>query len=276
MRTEKINLRDNPTEYSFMPTLEAYLIDKTETKRPFVLVIPGGGYTAVCSDREGERIALSYNAAGFSAGVLDYCVEPHLFPEPLYDAAAAIKAVRIHADEWGIDKDRIAVCGFSAGGNLAGLISTLWNNPSVFGNDDIESEICKPNAMISIYGVLTGDLPGCELFLRHFVGGDDEAKRNDDSVYALTCCDKQVNRQTPPAFLFNTAEDSLVSADNAMFYAHALKKLDIPFELHIFPKGAHGLSLVSDETYWAKPRFSREYPWMSLSIQWLMELYGII
>lgn len=91
MRCFKVDVRKEPTEYGFMPTMQMYLLEEPEKKRPIVLIAPGGGYTMLCIEADGEKTAMQYNAAGFHAAVLSYSVEPHHFPEPQRDLMSAIR-----------------------------------------------------------------------------------------------------------------------------------------------------------------------------------------
>ena len=106
-------------------------------KRPIVVIFPGGGYGMV-SEREAERIAMAYNAAGFHAAVVYYCVEPHTHPLPIQNAANAVAMLRENAEKWNIDTDKVIVCGFSAGGHLAASLSALWNDSEIFSEREIE------------------------------------------------------------------------------------------------------------------------------------------
>ena len=118
MRCFQVNVRKEPTEYGFMPTMQMYLLEGPEKKRPVVLIVPGGGYTELCTEADGEKNAMQYNAAGFHAAVLSYSVEPHFFPEPQRDLMWAIRILRENGDKWGIHEEQIAIIGFSAGGHL--------------------------------------------------------------------------------------------------------------------------------------------------------------
>ena len=111
MFNKKFNLLKEATEYGFMPYMETYILDGK--KRPIVVIFPGGGYGMV-SEREAERIAMAYNAAGFHAAVVYYCVEPHTHPLPIQNAANAVAMLRENAEKWNIDTDKVIVCGFSA------------------------------------------------------------------------------------------------------------------------------------------------------------------
>lgn len=267
MRYFSVNVRKKTTEYNFMPTLQLYLIEENDKPRPIVVIAPGGGYLNVCIKEDGEKTALQYNAAGFHAAVLNYCVKPHCFPEPQIDFALSIKLLRDNAEELGIEKNMIAVCGFSAGGHLCASLSTLWNNNNLFVLSEIQSEIYKPNASILFSAILTAKIPHCKEFLAAHAGGDPEKLK-------LVSCDEQVNEKTPPAFLYNTFEDQLTDVKNVLYYAESLKKYNVPFELHVFPKGNHGESWC-DNVIWSKPAGSRDYGYLKLSIDWIKELFGL-
>ena len=261
MRYFQVNVREKTTQYGFMPTLQMYLVDGGNRARPIVVIVPGGGYTKVCMDSDSDRIALQYNAAGFHAAVLNYSVEPHYFPEPQRDLMRAVRLIREHAQEWGIMEDGIAVCGFSAGGHLCASVSTLWHK---LGDD-----LCRPNASILCFGILTTKLDHCKMFLAGHAGDDDEEKLH------LVSCDEQVSEYTVPAFLYATCEDKLANVENVLYYGEALSKHGVPFEMHVFPKGGHG-ALWCDDTIWAMPARGRDYNYIRLSVEWLRELFGFI
>ena len=272
MKVIKLNLMEKETEFGFMPTLTGYLIDgnPTETEvRPAILVCPGGGYAHV-SAREGERVALAYNAAGFHTFILDYCVKPHIHPLPLLNVAESMKLIRENAKEWNVDSEKIAVCGFSAGGHLAASISTMWDNKSVFPFDTEDNRIHRPNLSILCYPVITS---GEHAHRGSFINLSGSETENE--LWKMYSLENQVDENTPPAFIWHTYEDAGVPVENSLLYANSLRKYNIPFEMHIYPDGPHGMSRVSDETYWKVPKFTREYPWIEQSIEWLYLRFGI-
>lgn len=260
MRYFSVNVRREPTEYGFMPTLQLYLLEENDKQRPIVIIAPGGGYSTVLTDCDGDRVASQYNAAGFHAAVLRYSVRPHCFPEPQKDLMLAIRLLRENAAAWGIREDGIVLCGFSAGGHLAASVSTLWHRSG--------ESIYRPNAAILCYSILTARLNHCRQFLEAHVGGSEEKLK-------LASCDEQVSRETPPTFLYGTWEDKLTNVENILYYAEMLRKNDVPFELHIFPRGEHGASWC-DGTVWAKPASGRNQNYIQLSVEWLRERFGWI
>jgi len=273
MNVFKLNLLEKETEFGFMPTLTAYLLDGNPNeveKRPAVLVIPGGGYAGV-SYREGERVALAYSTAGFHTFILDYCVAPHRHPLPINNASRAIKIIRENSNSWGVDPEKIAVCGFSAGGHLAASISTLWNNSSLFGGSETENLKHRPNASILCYPVITSGEHAHVGSFKNLTGNTES-----NELWELLSLEKRIDNTTPPAFLWHTYSDAAVPVENSLLYAKALRENSTPFEMHIYPDGPHGMSVVSDETYWKVPKFTREYPWIEQSIEWLYLIFGIV
>ncbi len=267
MRYEVFNLRDEPIN-GFMPTLTAYLIDDNSTyparrMRPAVLICPGGGY-GFCSEREAEPVALQYMAAGYTAFVLDYSVAPNRYPEPQKDVSEAIKLIRSHADEWGIDKDKIAIMGFSAGGHLAASLATMWDKEPLRTEDGAN----RPNAAILCYPVISSFPEIAHMGSFDALCGDDAELKVEMSL------EYQVSEKTPPCFLWHTFEDNAVPVENSLVFAAALKKAGVSCEMHIFPYGDHGLSLANSDTAWGEGGIvERVQEWVPLSIKWLNALF---
>ena len=258
MRYFQVNVRENPTEWGYMPTLQLYLLKERDRPRPIVIIAPGGGYVSVST--EDDRVASQYNAAGFHAAVLQYSVQPHCFPEPERDLMLAIGLVRERAEEWGIIKDRVAVCGFSAGGHLCACVSTLWKK--------LGEERFRPNAAILCHAVLTDRLDHCKNFIAAHVGSEDK------KVQELAFCDRQVSGDTPPTFLYTTFEDKLANVENVLYYGEMLTKHGIPFEMHVLPKGGH-CAPWCDDSIWAKSAGGRDYNYIRMSVEWMRELWEL-
>lgn len=207
--------------------------------RPAVIVLPGGGY-AMTSDREAEPIALQFLAEGMSVFVLRYSVMTK-FPQALCETAEAIRLVRSNAAEWSIDPDRIAVCGFSAGGHLAGSIAVFWNHDFLLEKLGATAEEIRPNGAILCYPVISSDC-------MHFGSFQNLLQDDSETMLEYVSIEKQVTEKTPPCFLWHTFNDSVVPVENSLVMAQALAKAKVPFELHVWPKGPHGLALVTPET----------------------------
>ena len=221
MFNKKFNLLKEATEYGFMPYMETYILDGK--KRPIVVIFHGGGYGMV-SEREEERIAMAYKAAGFHAAVVYYCVEPHTHPLPIQNAANAVAMLRENAEKWNIDTDKVIVCGFSAGGHLASTIATL-----------VKPEL-RPDFQILFYPVITMDKSYTHMGSHNSLLGKD-ASAELEKEYSN---EKQVTKETPRAFIVYSDDDKAVPPANGVNYYLALNKNGVPAVLHIYPSGGHG------------------------------------
>lgn len=209
-------------------------------EKPLVLVCPGGAYS-YCSDREAEPIAAKYLAAGFHAAVLRYHCAPAVFPTALLELAWSVKTIRKFAKQWHVNPDAVFVCGFSAGGHLAASLGTLWNETflqKALGNGE-----WMPNGQILGYPVITMGEYTHQGSRENLIGG-----RMSDEMKHLLSLEERVDEHTVPTFLWHTAEDGAVPVQNSLMYAAALASHHVPFELHVFEKGAHGLSTCEDIT----------------------------
>lgn len=233
-------------------------------KRPAIIICPGGGYGFV-SEREAEPVAEPYFAAGYDTFILYYAVNEQAKDfYPLCQLAATIAHVRAHAEQWCIEKEKIAVCGFSAGGHLAASLGTLFNKEE-FQKVFCREDYIRPNAMVLSYPVITADEFAHAGSICN-VSGSEEGSEN----YQWFGLDKHVDAQTPPAFLWHTAEDELVPVENSLKMAAALSKAKIPFELHVFPHGQHGMSVCTEEVDTPCEYNGR---WVPFSIVWLNRLF---
>ena len=245
----------------------------TVGRRPAMIVFPGGGY-AFCSDREAEPVAAGYFSEGYNCFILRYiCGEKAKKFNPLYDAAAAIAHVRSHAKEYCVDPDKIAVVGFSAGGHLAGFIATQWHIKDVADKLGIDNELCKPNAAVLGYPVISCNVKTHLGSFDNLIGKD----RTEEDMKRANL-DDLVDEKTCPCFIWHTATDDCVPVANSLVFANALTKKGIRCELHIFPEGGHGLSRADAETTpdWdAEQRYNLPYVarWMHWSVLWLEETF---
>ena len=214
---------------------------KVERKRPAVLILPGGGYRFT-SDREAEPVAIQMNAMGFQAFVLYYSCEPATFPTALLQTAKAISVIREHAKEWHIEERKVVLLGFSAGGHLAASLGTFWNKEFVYEALKIEPKRIRPDGLVLAYSVITAWEFAHQDSFRALLGEEYEERKE------LVSLENQVGEDMMPVFLWHTFEDESVPVENSLLFAHALRKKNIPFELHIYQKGRHGLSLANGET----------------------------
>ena len=203
-----------------------YFLHPEGGERGIVIVFPGGGYYFL-AEPEADMPAKKFVELGFHAAVCRYRVAPVRFPVQLEDACNAVRYTRKHAAELGVKPDKIAVAGSSAGGHLAAMVS---NMP--------DSDISRPDATILSYSVLSSKKeirhPGSFL---HLLGDVPEEEYEKFSMPELA------NSNTPPAFLWHTITDSGVPVGNSINYALKLKELKIDAELHVYPRGPHGLGL---------------------------------
>ncbi len=233
--------------------------------RGTVVVFPGGGYHVLAA-HESEPVCRWLNEAGFPSFLLRYRVAPHRHPAPLEDASRAVRLVRTRAGELGLRADRIAVLGFSAGGHLATTLATHYDAGDPASADLVERVSSRPDAVVACYPVVS-----LETFTQHKASvtnllGEDPAP----ALVRDLSNDQQVTADTPPAFLWHTADDQVVPVEQSLLYARALAAHQVPFELHVFPHGPHGLGLGDGSSFvGASPEVAQ---WTRLCEVWLRSL----
>ena len=217
-----------------------------------VLVLPGGGYERI-APAESEPVALAFLAAGVQAFVLSYSLLPQGWPQQFLEGAAALAWIRAHAVEFGIRWDRVAVCGFSAGGHLAGCLSCLWEHSILKEELGLAPEQVRPDAAILGYPVVN------EMRYISPLGGEEELR-----------LDRRVRRKHPPTFLWATGEDGTVPVQNTLDYAGALRKAGVPVELHLFARGPHAMGLADRESARDEAHYNAHAAaWHGLCVDWL-------
>lgn len=232
--------------------------------RPAVLICPGGGYEFV-SDREAEPVAKTYFAAGYHTFILYYAVQEKAANfYPLCQLASAMAHIRSHAAQWFVDPDKIAVCGFSAGGHLAASLGTLYREER-FLKVFHRTEHIRPDAMILGYPVITADEYAHRGSIEHVSGAKD-----GEESYTWFGLDRHVDSATPPAFLWHTSQDDCVPVENSLRMAAAFSAAKVPFELHVLPHGGHGMSTCTAEVNTPNSYNAR---WTEWSIRWLNALF---
>ena len=227
----------------------------TYRKRPVIIICPGGGYSFL-SPREEDPPAFQFFAAGYQVFILRYSVGNAIRKvSPESEAAAAVSLIRENADELNAEKDMIAIMGFSAGGHLALSLACHWEK---YGEDT------KPNAAVLAYPVVTMGEYAHE-------GSRNAIAGNDGFLLGYYSLETQVTVDTPPCFIWHTADDSSVPVMNSILLATALSAVKVPFELHVFQKGKHGLSIARKETGDAEENVKS---WVPLSLSWLSSLFS--
>lgn len=303
MKIERIQLFEEKKDV----TLTAYLLEDSPemlkgTKRPAVLVCPGGAYM-FCSDREAEPIALRFAAMGYHAFVLRYSVYSNsgknfpipgksaiykegTAPSPMREIGKAMLEIRRHADEWLIDSEKIILTGYSAGANNCALYSVYWDKPVIYEYFEEEKENFRPAAAILGYGVY--DYPAMKEMLGR-IGDSARIEMNKGFNYAFfgeaepeeAVLDKYsparlVSLNTPPMFLWATYEDNVVPVNQTTRMANALAEKGIPFEVHVFENGQHGLSLADQASAEAKEQINPDVAeWMELAGTWLKKRFAL-
>lgn len=282
---------DGSQEYARLTT---YLLDVTQKfsvlARPLILVCPGGGYNHT-SEREGEIVALQFNAMGYHAAVLDYSCAPAVFPTALLELTKAVAYLRAHAQQWQIDPDRIAVLGFSAGGHLAASLGVFWNTAwfakilnertgsyKVEAEDEpaipptqpaipLTPEMIRPNALILAYPVITSGE------FAHRGSFDDllgEERSKDEFWLEKMSLEKQDLSDVPPVFMWHTSFDQSVPLENSLLFFTELVKAGKPVEYHVFPGDVHGISLADWRTWSAERAMDTPaVQWIELAHTWL-------
>ena len=221
-----------------IPSLTPFLLPAEGPARPLVVVCPGGGYGGRAA-HEGVPIAEWLNSIGLHAAVCDYRVYPWLHPAPLMDAQRAVRLVRAHAAEWNVDPARIGVIGFSAGGHLACSVANFGDDGEADAADPVARCSSRVQALISCYAVITS---GPKAHRGSFVNllGENPAP----ALLHRLSLENSVTPANPPAFIWHTANDSVVPVDSALCYAEALAAAKVSFALHVYPDGRHGLGLA--------------------------------
>lgn len=244
---------DYPQAFGFVPKINAYL-HEDENPRPCILVVPGGAYLAVAPS-EGELVALKFYEMGYQTFALTYttnflCEEP-LKLQPLRDISRAVRFIRSRAVEFGVEENRLAVCGFSAGGHLSASLCVHF--------DDVKDETPeyagisnRPDAAILSYPVITsGEYAHRESF-EALLGKD--ASQEELAYMSL---EHQVTADTPPCFVWATETDESVPVENSLLFIKACREHNVPCAFHMFSHGPHGLSLANED--WAEGRNQDPY-----------------
>jgi len=239
------------------PDLTLYIA--SQNKAPTgIIVCPGGGYVHLAMSYEGTDVAKWLNTMGISAFVLKYRLGPkYHHPAELDDAQRAIRYVRAHAAEFGIDPHHIGIWGFSAGGHLASTAGTHFDNGTPNSADPIDRESSRPDFMILAYPVITFEEPYAHRGSRDALLGPNP----DPALVELLSNEEHVTKDTPPTFLFQTSDDPVVPVQNSVLFYLALRRAGVPAEMHIYEHGRHGVGLAQDS-----PELST---WPTLLANWL-------
>ncbi len=239
------------------PSLTPYLSTATNATAAAVIVCPGGGY-AHLAQHEGEPVARWFNSLGIKALVLKYRLgsSGYRHPAMLQDAQRAVRYVRSHAGELGIDPNRIGIIGFSAGGHVASSAGAHFAEGDPQAADPVERVSSRPDLMMLIYPVITMGKFAHSGSRENLLG-----KQPSPELVELMSNEKQVTSRTPPTFLVHTVNDAVVPVENSMLFASALREAGVGFELHLFEMGPpHGYGLApSDPVVGVWPRLCEQW-----------------
>ena len=271
MQHETIHLKD---QFPFLgekgcdPKLTLYLprniaaMGRQDMLRPTILVCPGGAYVDI-SERESEPIALQFLVKGYNVLILQYSCAPNCFPTQIREVAAAMELIH-STPAWHCDTSRVAIMGFSAGGHLAAHYSTSYDCPEV---REVFPDSKPVQASILGYPVITAFIRNYHIGSFRNVSGHREPTPEDLEKFSL---ERHVTDHTPPAFLWHTSEDRGVPVQNSLMYAQALADHGIPFALHVYPHGGHGLATVDEQTNnQLDPKAAYGADWIDAALKWL-------
>ncbi len=226
-----------------IPSFQHYPAPADRATGAAIVVCPGGGYGRL-APHEGHDVAVWLNSIGVSAFVLKYRLGPRYnHPAMLWDVQRALRTVRARAAGWKVDPQRIGVMGFSAGGHLSSTAATHFDDGNPQASDPIDRVSSRPDVAILCYPVISLQPPFAHMGSRKNLLGDNPAAE----LVELLSNEKQVTAKTPPTFLFHTVDDAGVPVENSMLFADALRKNKVPYEMHLFEHGRHGVGLAKDD-----------------------------
>ncbi|SHM31761.1 Acetyl esterase/lipase [Cyclobacterium lianum] len=248
------------------PQIQVFLPAKRSATGKAVIICPGGGYGVLAYDWEGLDIAKWLNSRGIAGIVLKYRLpssetqsSPHIVP--MADGQRAIRLVRHHAEDWGIDPEQIGIMGFSAGGHLASTLGTHFDEGNPGDEDPIEQQSSRPDFMILGYPVISFTEHITHIGSRNnLIGKDPEQKWVE-----YFSNEKQVRADSPPTFIFHSQDDTGVPVQHSLLFYQGLLEKQIPAEMHLYPTGAHGFSLSINKE-------GTQKGWMESCINWMHHL----
>ncbi|MBC7960020.1 MAG: alpha/beta hydrolase [Vallitaleaceae bacterium] len=268
-------------------TLTAYVQDTSldplvQRLRPAMIICPGGGYVGI-AEKEAEPVAMRFLSAGYQVFILKYSIGFGIgrLPAPFVDAANSVKLVRENAVRWGIDADKIGICGFSTGGHVAAVLATSWQEAYLSEALNSENESFKPNALVLCYPILELEQfneknkvkvpemgPLLETMFGSLFGTVNPSKIQLDAWN----CSKHVSKWMTPTFIWTTSEDAVIHIEETTHFIKALASHQILYEFHVFAKGGHGLSLSDQTVGYSDSVIKKQinaHKWMDLALTWL-------
>lgn len=258
---KKIFLDDNDKNVY----LEVFAAEKAgDYVRRAILILPGGAYSSIASEREGEPIALAFMPYGYNAFVLHYSVNKEPFPIQLIQASKAVKHIRDNAKEYNIDAEKVFVVGFSAGGHLAATLGTMWDKKEIYDYIEMEYGYNKPTGMMLIYPVISS---------KYHMGSFKNLlmeEQPSSEMLEMVNIENHINKNSSPAYIIHTSNDTAVNVKNSLVLADKMATLGIQFELHIYPDAPHGVALGNDITKCGVEKWSNQAiaKWIENAVEW--------
>ncbi|HEX6987001.1 MAG TPA: alpha/beta hydrolase [Planctomycetaceae bacterium] len=240
-----------------VPTLTVYRPAADKANGCAMVICPGGGYGSLAVDHEGKQVGEWLSSLGVTAFELHYRLAPYRHPVPLIDVQRAIRTVRAKADEFEIDPRRVGILGFSAGGHLASTAATHFDDRPVEPADAIDRQSARPDFAVLAYPVITFDDATTHAGSKRNLLGENP----DPALVRSLSNENAVTKETPPVFLFHTAEDTAVPPENSLLFFAACRRAGVPAELHVFERGRHGVGLAQNDPVLAA--------WPRLCERWL-------
>ena len=285
MRIEVVPLFEGVSD----ATLTAYIQDRPMGDelciRPAVVICPGGAYVGI-TEKEGEPVALRFMAAGYHVFVLRYSIGMGIgrFPAPFIDGAKSIMLIRENAKRWGVQPDKITLCGFSTGGQVAAILGATWQERYLEKAIGRDNHWFKPNSLILGYPLL--DLSQFKRkVLKDAVEQQPLLEAMFSCIYGTLTpeeallenwnCKNRITSHMPPTFLWTTSQDKVVDVEQSLDFIRCLARHNIPYEFHIFEKGAHGLSLGDETVGYSENEMKNHinaWKWVDLAHNWLKSL----
>ena len=245
-----------------VPTLTVFLPEPGRGDGSAMVICPGGGYGGLAS-HEGRDYALFLNREGMACFVLKYRLGSHGYRHPsmLQDAARAVRLVRSRAADWGVDRERVGIMGSSAGGHLASTLLTHFDAGQPGAADAVERQSSRPSLGVLCYPVITLGSFTHQGSKRNLLGPDP-----DPALVENLSNERQVRKDGPPVFIWHTVEDTAVPVENALLFADGLRRAGVPFDLHVYEKGRHGMGLRA-----RPPAFENPHPWARDLVFWMKD-----
>jgi acetyl esterase/lipase len=245
-----------------IPTLTPFFPETSKATGAAMIICPGGGYQHL-ADHEGSVYAQWLNDHGIAAFVLKYRLGTNYqHPSMLQDASRAMRLIRSRAGEWKLDSKRIGIMGSSAGGHLASTLLTHFDTGDTNSADAIEQQSSRPDLGILCYPVITMGEFTHQGSRKNLLGTNAPPELVTELSNEL-----QVTKDTPPTFLWHTYEDTAVPVENSLQFADALRKARVPFDLHVYQKGGHGMGLGTRA--YTPENLPKLHPWTADCLYWL-------